>query len=527
MTNSIAEIRDADCILVTGSNTTETHPIVSLEIKKAVKRGSKLLVIEPRNIDLCGQAEMNLHQRPGTDVAWLNGMMKVIIDEGLEDRSFIEERCEHFEALREAVKPYTPEKVERITGIPAKDLLKAARTYAKAERATILYAMGITQHTSGTDNVLSIANLAMLCGQVGRRSTGVNPLRGQNNVQGACDMGALPNVYPGYQRVDDVSIQKKFEAAWGCTLDRTVGITATEMMQAAGTGELKALYIMGENPMITDPDINHVEKVLKHLDFLVVQDIFPTETALIADVILPGVSFAEKTGTFTNTERRVQMVRKAIESTGSRRPDFKIICALSTRLGYKMNYRNQDMIMREIAQLTPSYGGISHKRLNREGGLQWPCPDAKHPGTPILHKEGFSRGKGRFNPCDFREPAELPDEDYPITLTTGRILEHYHSGSMSRRAAPLNEHVPAAWVEISPDLARKLKIEDGERVVVTSRRGEIQTTARITQKVIGDVVFIPFHFAEAAANRLTNAALDPVVHIPEYKVCAVRVEKAS
>ncbi|MCF8144213.1 MAG: formate dehydrogenase subunit alpha [Deltaproteobacteria bacterium] len=525
MTNSIDEIIDSDCILVTGSNTTETHPIVSLEIKKAVLRGARLMVIEPRNIELCDIAEMSLHQRPGTDVAWLNGMMHVIIAEGLENREFIHERCENFEAVREGVREYTPEKVERITGIPADDLRRAARIYAKAERATILYAMGITQHTSGTDNVLSIANLAMLCGQIGRRSTGVNPLRGQNNVQGACDMGALPNVYPGYQKVDDFSVQQKFEKAWGVKLNNRIGMTVTRMMEAAQEGTLKALYIMGENPMLTDPDINHVEKALKNLDFLVVQDIFPTETALLADVILPGVSFAEKTGTFTNTERRVQMVRKAIDPLEERRQDFQIICELSRRLGYKMSYRDQAAVMKEIAKLTPSYGGISHNRLETGPGLQWPCIDSRHPGTLFLHAGGFVRGKGLFTPCQHRDPAELPDEEFPITLTTGRVLEHYHSGSMSRRAAPLNEHVPTAWVEISPDLAQKLGVEHGDSVAVTSRRGRIETVARVTGKVNGDVVFIPFHFAEAAANRLTNSALDPVAQIPEYKVCAVRIDK--
>jgi len=525
MTNSIDEIIDSDCILVTGSNTTETHPIVSLEIKKAVSRGARLIVIEPRNIELCDIAEINLHQRPGTDVAWLNGMMHVIIEEGLEDREFMEERCENFDAVREAVKGYTPERVECITGIPADDLRRAARIYATAERATILYAMGITQHTSGTDNVLSVANLAMLCGQIGRRSTGVNPLRGQNNVQGACDMGALPNVYPGYQRVDDFSVQAKFEQAWGVKLDRKIGMTVTRMMEAAQSCTLKALYIMGENPMLTDPDIGHVENALKNLDFLVVQDIFPTETALLADVILPGVSFAEKTGTFTNTERRVQMVRQAIEPLGERRQDFQIICELSKRLAYKMSYPDQAAVMKEIAKLTPSYGGISHKRLETEGGLQWPCTDSKHPGTAFLHSGGFVRGRGLFSPCEYRDPAELPDEAFPITLTTGRVLEHYHSGSMTRRSAPLNEHVPTAWVEISPDLAKNLGVKEGERVAVTSRRGRIETVARVTNKVNGDGVFIPFHFAEAAANRLTNPALDPVAQIPEYKVCAVRIDR--
>jgi len=525
MTNSIDEIKDADCILVTGSNTTETHPIISLEVKKAVRKGAKLLVIEPRNIDLCGIASLHLHQKPGTDVAWINGMMNVIISEGLYDKKFVAERTENFEEMKKVVEGYTPEKVEQITGIPADGLREAARIYANAGAATILYSMGITQHTSGTDNVLSVANLSMLCGHIGRESTGVNPLRGQNNVQGACDLAALPNVYPGYQPVTDPDNKKKFEEAWGVTLDDRVGLTVTLMMEAALEGKLKGLYIMGENPMITDPDLNHVEEALRKLDFLVVQDIFPTETALLADVILPGVSFAEKTGTFTNTERRVQLVRQAIEPEGQRKQDFWILGEVAKRLGYKMRYSSQEAIMKEIAKLTPIYGGISFKRIEKEGGLQWPCPDAKHPGTKFLHKGQFTRGKGLFNAVEYRDPAELPDDEYPITLTTGRILEHYHSGSMSRRAEPLNEHIPTGWVEISPSLAERLGVSEGEKVTVESRRGKIETNARVTDKVIDNVVFIPFHFAEAAANRLTNAALDPVARIPEYKVCAVKISK--
>jgi formate dehydrogenase alpha subunit len=525
MTNSIAEFKDCDCILVTGSNTTETHPIISLEIKKAVENGCKLIVIEPRNIELCSIADISLHQKPGTDVAWLNGMINVIISEDLHDKDFIAERCENFEAVKKTVESYTPEKVEKITGIPAEGLREAARIYASAGNSSIIYSMGITQHTSGTDNVLSIANLAMLCGHIGRPSTGVNPLRGQNNVQGACDMGALPNVYPGYQKVTDPAVNKKFESAWGVPLDDSVGLTVTLMIEAAHKGSLKGLYIMGENPMITDPDLNHAEEALKNLDFIVVQDIFPTETALLADIILPGVSFAEKTGTVTNTERRVQLMRKAIEPEGERRQDFKIICEVASRLGYSMDYTEQAEIMKEIAGLTPSYGGMSHERIDALGGIPWPCSDPEHPGTPYLHKGRFTRGKGLFNAVEYRDPAELPDKEYPLTLTTGRILEHYHSGSMSRRSEPLNKHVPEGWVEISPVLAQKLDVKDREKVTVASRRGSINIKARVTEKVIGDVLFIPFHFAEAAANRLTNSALDPVARIPEYKVCAVKITK--
>ncbi len=526
MTNSIGELKDCDCILVTGSNTTATHPIISLEIKKAVRNNNcKLIVVEPRNIDLCAISTLALHQRPGTDVAWLNGMMNVIIAEGLQNQEFIDERCEGYEELKKTVAAYTPEKVEEITGIPADSLREAARIYATSEKSSLIYSMGITQHTSGTDNVLSTANLAMLCGQIGRPSTGVNPLRGQNNVQGACDLGALPNVYSGYQPVTNPDIQKKFEEAWGVPLDPNIGLTVTLMIEAASEGKLKGLYIMGENPMVTDPDLNHAEEALKKLDFLVVQDIFPTETAVLADVILPGVSFAEKTGTFTNTERRVQLVRQAIEPEGQRKQDYAIICEVAKRMGYKMRYSSQEAIMREIAALTPSYGGITYKRIAETGGLAWPCPDKKHPGTPYLHKDKFARGKGLFSAVDYRDPAEMTDDEYPVILTTGRILEHYHSGSMSRRSRPLDEHVPSGWVEISPKLAAELGVADGEMVNVASRRGAITTKARVTDKVINNIVFIPFHFAEAAANRLTNGALDPVARIPEYKVCAVKISK--
>ena len=537
MTNSVPEFEEyTDCFLITGSNTSEAHPLIFTRIVKAQKRGAKVIVVDPRDIQVAKIADIHLRQRPGTDVAWLNGMMHVIIEEGLHDEAFIAERTEGFEELKAAVAAYTPERVERITGIPATDLVAAARTYAQAERAAILYAMGITQHTTGVDNVLSCANLAMLTGNVGKPGTGVNPLRGQNNVQGACDLGGLPNVCSGYQVVTSQAVYDKFTLAWGQTGPLEVGLTVTEMIDAAHRGDLKALYILAENPMLSDPDTNHVRAALKNCEFLVVQDIFPTETVEFADVVLPGVTFAEKDGTFTGTDRRIQRVRRAIAPLADSRPDWAIICDLAQRMTANSQsptpnaqfsnweYDSPAAVMDEIAALTPIYGGVSYERLEREGFLQWPVPSADHPGTPYLHKGRFSRGVGHFSAVEFQEPAEEPDEEYPLTLTTGRIMFHWHTGSMTRRSEKLDQEVPEGYVEISPEDADKLGLRKSARVRVISRRGEIETRAWITRRVPPGVVFIPFHFAEAAANVLTNPALDPVAKIPEYKVAAVRVE---
>jgi formate dehydrogenase alpha subunit len=527
MTNSVPELEDSDCILVTGSNTTEGHPLIASRILRAVEKGAELIVVDPRQIQLASFATIHLRQRPGTDVAWLNGMMNVIIREGLFDKDFIEERTEGFDELKEAVAEYTPERVEEITGIPAEDLVEAARIYGRAKRASIVYAMGITQHITGTDNVLSCANLAMLTGNVGRPSTGVNPLRGQNNVQGACDMGALPNVFPGYQRVNDPKIKEKFERAWGVALSPDVGLTVTEMIDAAYEGKLHAMFIMGENPMMSDPNVSHVEEALERLDFLAVQDIFLSETAELADVVLPGASFAEKDGTFTATDRSVQMVRKAIEPIGESRADWEIICELAKRMRNteEWDYAHPSEIMEEIASLTPIYGGVSYERIEREGFLQWPCRDPEDPGTPFLHKERFARGKGRFHAIKFKEAEELPDDEYPFILTTGRTIFHWHTGTMTRRSEKLEKEVPENYVEINPQDARKLGLRRMEKVRIISRRGEIEARAFITNRVAPGVVFIPFHFAESAANLLTISALDPVAKIPEYKVCAVKVER--
>ncbi len=527
MTNSIQDIGDAACILAIGTNTTEAHPVIGLEIKKAVNKGGKLIVANAREIGLVRYADLWLRHRPGTDVALLMGMMRVIVDEGLMDASFIKERCENFDEFKKSLKNFDLDFVEKTTGVPAEKVAEAARMYASNSPAAILYAMGITQHSHGTDNVIATANLAMLTGNVGKPSSGVNPLRGQNCVQGACDLGALPNVYPGYQAVSDAAIKEKFETAWGVSLSDKPGLTITEMLDAAHEGKIKAMYIVGENPPLSEPDANHAVAALKKLDFLVVQDIFLSETAQEADVVLPAASFAEKEGTFTNTERRVQLVRKAIEPVGDSKPDWWITSQIAQRMSAKgFDFENASQIMEEITSLTPSYGGISYNRLE-EGGLQWPCPTPEHPGTPILHTSQFTRGKGHFVPLEYKPSMELPDKEYPLILTTGRNLYHWHTGTMTRKVKGLNQLLGEGTIEISPKDAEGLGIADGDMAKVTSRRGSVTAKARVTEVSGEGVVFMNFHFAESPANVLTNPVLDPVAKIPEYKVCAVRVEKNS
>ncbi len=528
MTNSIPEFEtDTNCFLIIGSNTSEGHPLIATRILRAKKRGAKVIVLDPRKNQIGHWADIFHTFRPGSDVAIFNGLMNVIISEGLEDKAFIAERTEDFDALKTLVAEYTPEKVAEISGVPADTLREIARTYAKGKPAAIIYAMGITQHTTGVDNVKSTSNLAMLCGNMGIPGGGVNPLRGQNNVQGACDMGGLPNVYSGYQAVTIPEVQKKFQDAWGAAGPLTVGLTVTEMLHAAQEGKVRGLFVMGENPMVSDPDLNHVRHCLEHTEFLVVQDIFLTETAQMAHVVLPGASFAEKDGTFSNTERRVQRVRQAIKPIGDSKEDWVIICELAQKMGAKgFDFQSAKAIMEEINQLTPSYGGITYERLEELGSLQWPCPAVDHPGTPYLHKGKFSRGLGKFFALEFKEPNELPNEDYPFTLTTGRLMFHYHTGSMTRRSKKLHSEVPEAYVEINVDDARKIGLNGHKRVRVSSRRGQIELGVRVTDDIKRGVIFIPFHFAEAAANTLTNSAIDPIAKIPEYKVCAVKVEVA-
>ncbi len=528
MTNTIGDIEKADVILITGSNTTENHPVLSSFVKRAVTfKGARLIVVDPRRVKISSFADQWLRPNLGTDVAWINGMMNVIMKEDLYAKEFVEDRTVGFDELKRAVAKYTPEYVEEITGIPAPQIIDAARLYAGARSGSILYCMGITQHTTGTDNVKSLANLAMLCGNMGIEGGGVNPLRGQNNVQGACDMGGLPDVYSGYQKVIAPEARKRMEEAWEVSgLPEKPGLTVTQMIPKAHDGDLKALYIIGENPLVSDPDLNHAEKSFANLDFLVVQDIFMTETAKTADVVLPSRCYAEKEGTFSNTERRVQRVRKAVEPPGQAKYDWEITCEISTRMGYSMSYENSRSIMEEISRVTPSYAGINYDRIEQEG-IHWPCPNIDHPGTPILHIGKFTSGKGVFHGIDWIAPAEQIDEEYPMYLTTGRVLYQYHTGTMTMKSEGLNDRAPECFVEISSRDAEKYDLEDETFVNVASRRGEIKARIKISDKAVDGTVFIPFHYASAAANDLTNAALDPISGIPEFKVCAVKLSKAA
>jgi len=528
MTNTIDCIEKADVILITGSNTSENHPVLSSHVKRAVtQKGAKLIVVDPRRIKIARFADIYLRQNLGTDVAWINGMMHVILKENLQAQDYIDRRTEGFEEVKKTVEKYTPEYVEVITGIPARDIIDAARLYAGAERSSILYCMGITQHTTGTDNVKSLANLAMLCGNLGIEGGGVNPLRGQNNVQGACDMGGLPDVYSGYQKVIDPAAREKMAKAWGVdNLSDQPGMKVTAMVPAAHDGKLKAFYIIGENPLVSDPDLNHCEKSLNNLDFMVVQDIFLTETARLADVVLPSACFAEKDGTFSNTDRRVHRVRKAIDPPGQAWDDWKITCEIASRMEYPMSYENSEQIFEELAGVTPSYGGITYDRIELEG-IHWPAPTPEHPGTPILHREQFAKGMGTFHAIDYIPPAEQADDDYPMYLTTGRLLYQYHTGTMTMKTDGIMDIAPECLVEISPQDADKYEVENGAVVDIASRRGTIQARIKISTKAVSGTIFIPFHYATAAANRLTNAALDPISGIPEYKVCAVKLMKSA
>ncbi len=527
MTNPFKDVLKSKVILITGTNTTANHPIIANYIHEAVmKNGAKLIVVDPRRIKLVDICHLWLRPKVGTNVAWLNGLMNVIINENMQDQEYINQRTTGYEELKKIVSKYTPDHVAGITGIPAKDLVAAARLYATEKPGSILYAMGITQHTSGTNNVKCIASLAMLCGNVGIEGGGVNPLRGQNNVQGSCDMGGLPNVFTGYQAVTDSTVREKFAKAWKVSaLPEKVGLTVTEM--TALDGPIKALYIMGENPMLSEADIHHVQKKLSSLDFLVVQDIFLTETAKLADVVLPSACFAEKDGTFTNTERKVLLVRKALDAIGESIEDHQIISGIAKRMGYEMEHSNSSSVMDEINRLTPSYGGITYDRIENEDGLAWPCPTPDHPGTPILHTERFTRGEGVFFPIEYQPSAELPDAEYPFVLTTGRVHAHYHTGTMTRKGNALNRICPEALAEINVEDAKALKIVDGEYVNITSRRGTMRIKVLVSEITDHGVVFVPFHFYESAVNNLTNSALDPVSKIPEFKICAVKIVRAA
>ncbi len=526
MTNSIPEIENADCIFIIGSNTSVAHPLIAYRIYRAKEKGAKIIVADPRKIQVTMVADVHVRQKLGSDVALLNGMMNVIISKNLHDTSFIEERTEGFDKLEETLRNYPPERASEITGVSVEDIEKMAVMFASSDKSTILYAMGITQHSHGVDNVKSLANLSMLTGKIGKESCGVNPLRGQNNVQGACDMGGLPNVYPAYQTVIDENNRKKFEDVWNAQLSPKVGFTIMEMMHGLEDGSIKGMMVLGENPLGSDPDTRHVKHALQQAEFLAVIDIFLTDTAKMADVVFPGASFAEKDGTFSNTERNVLRIRKAIDPPGDARPDWQIICDISTRFGLPMSYESPKEIFDEIALVTPSYAGLSYERLE-SGGIPWPCPSRDHPGTPILHKERFTRGKGLFHALEYRPPEELADEEFPMLLTTGRFFPHYHTGTMTRNSPTLDNEMPEGHIEINPYDARDLGLTSGEDIRIVSRRGEVITKAIVTDVVEPGTIFMSFHFMEANANELTNPALDPICKIPEYKVCAVRVEKIS
>jgi len=521
MTNSIDEIENSDVIMLFGSNTTEQHPAIAMRIEKAVEGGA---VVDPRRVPISSLSTLHFRIKPGTDVALINSFINVILKEGLHDTEFIENRTDGFEQLARAASRYTPEYVEGITGVPAAQIEAGARAYAKAERASIAYAMGITQHTSGTNNVTSLANLALLTGNVGKEATGIYPLRGQVSVQGAGDMAVLPNVYTGHQSIGDEKVREKFETRWKTNLSPDVGMNTFGMLQAALDKRLKGMFIMGENPMLSVPDTANVKKALQSLDFLIVQDIFLSETAQEADVVLPASTFAEKDGTFTSMERKVHRIRKAIEPLYDSKPDWAIISEIARRMEYMMDYSSPEEIMHEIAELTPSYGGISYARLGASG-LQWPCPNPDHPGTRFLHKDSFPRGKAEFSPIEFIPPDEPVDEDYPLLLITGRNRYHSNTGTMTRRSKTLYNRSPESYIEVNPVDAAKFTLSEGEMVKVCSRRGELITKVLVTDSVQEGTCFMPFHFAEAAANLVTNPALDPIANIPAFKGSAVMVEK--
>lgn len=523
MTSSIADLDRAECILVVGADSTENHTIIGARMLAAQRRGARLIVIDPRRTRLARAADVHLHLRLGTDIPLVNGLIHAIFANAWEDRAYLAARCEHVDELRAAVAPFTPAHVAAITGVPAATIVNAARLYARSPRAFLAYGLGITQHVCGTENVVALSNLALVTGNVGIDGGGINPLRGQNNVQGACDMGALPDVLTDYQAVRDPETRARFADAWGVEIPTRPGLTSLAMQHAAHDGHLRCLLVIGEDPAVTDPGRRFVERALQSLDCLVVAELFLTETAKLADVVLPVASFAEKDGTFTSTERRVQRVRRVVAPPGEARPDWAILEDLARRLGRPMGFTDAAGIFAEMAALTPSYRGMSHARLERCGGLQWPCPDADHPGTPVLHRERFPRGRGRLIPVHDTPPAELPDGEYPLQLTTFRLHHQYGSGSMTRRAPLLERENPDGLLWIHPIDARRYGIADGTPVRVRSRRGAVETRAVLSDDVAPGTVAMPYHFAEAAPNLVTNDALDPIAHMPELKVCAVEV----
>jgi formate dehydrogenase major subunit len=530
MTNPIVDLANADCIFAIGSNFAENHPIASRWVLDAKQRGATIIVADPRFTSTAWSADLFLPLMPGTDTSLLNAMMNVIIEEGLWKEGFVEERVEGFDELCEVVANYPPARAAKITRVPEKDIIKAARAYATADSSSIVYCMGVTQHTCGTETVRNLANLALLTGQIGRPGTGVNPLRGQDNVQGACDMGALPNVYPGYQSVADQANREKFASAYRMDVDQMSlrpGLTLVEMTQAIEEGKLRGMLILGENPVVGDPNAAHVAEALRKLDFLAVIEIFPTETTELAHVVLPAASFAEKRGTKTATDRRVQWLERAIEPVGEAMADWKIICRIASRMGFEkqFTYPHEEAVFYEIRAMTPSYAGLSPERLQiKPGGIPWPCISTDDPGAPILYTKSFNRpgGKGRMIPAEYVPPAETTSEEYPLVLTSGRVVLHYNAGAMTRRTPALLEREPELFVQINPQTAEVYRVGEQTEALVKTRRGEAKARVRITRRIPPGVLFMPFHFPEM--NLLTNDALDPTAKIPEYKVAACRIQ---
>jgi formate dehydrogenase major subunit len=528
MSNSIDEINDSNCLFIIGTNPTQSYPVLSMRIMDALANGTKLIVADPRDIELAQYADLHIQHNPGSDVVLIMGMIKIILEENLQDDEFIQNRCENFEELLESLEELDIGYVEKITGVSIDKIKEAARMYATSDPSAIFYSLGITEHSHGTDNVFALSNLALVTGNIGKPFSGLNPIRGQNNVQGACDMGCLPDVYPGYQKVEEKDVQEKFQKEWKTKLSPDKGMKMPEMMEAALKGDLKALYIMGENPVHSEPDSKNIVDALKSLDFLIVQDIFLTETALLADLVLPGASFAEKDGTFANADRRVQRVRPAVEPVGDSKPDWQIVSELAQKMGANkgFNFTSAEEVAAEIAALAPIYGGMLYQCLEDES-RQWPCFNEEHKGTPILHQDEFATksGKAKFVPLHYRPPAELPDEEYPLVLTTGRIIYHYHSSTMTAADECMKKLYDLDPVEMNPADAQKLDLEDGDVVCVKSRRGKIEAPVKITERSPEGLVFMAFHSPSTKTNLITNSACDPVTKTPEFKYCAVKIEK--
>lgn len=524
MTNSFHEVLDAECILMIGSNPTEAHPVFGTMFKRAKANGAKFIVVDPRKIELAEIADIYVPIKPGTNIAFANGVANVIYNEGLHDIEYIKERTEGIDEYLKVIEKYTPEYVGEICEIDPQIIRDVAHMYGEAGHASIFYTLGITEHRTGTRNVTSLSNLALLTGNIGFESAGINPIRGQNNVQGACDMGALPGDFPGYQKVVRLEVREKFSKAWGVTVPEGIGYTATETFDAMINKDVRALYIMGEDQATSDPNLAHVRKGLETVDFLVVQELFMTPTAEFADVILPAASYAEKNGTFTASERRVQRVRRAIDPIPGVKTDVEILCEISTRMGYPMHYNSYEEVFDEMASLTPSYSGLSYETLDAKG-IQWPATPQNPEGTKFLHKDVMAGGVGLFIGYEHEGPGETPDEEFPLILSTGRNLYQYCVANMTNKTDGINEKAGESYIEMNPDLAKKYNMEDGETIEVYSRRGSINTKVRLRDGIREDTVWMPFHYQDGNSNELTSSYHCPTAKTPEYKACAVAIKK--